>query len=299
MKVFYSEKYTIELPAGHRFPMQQYRLVKNGLIEREVLKETEIFEPFLPAAKTILLAHTSDYFYGFCNGTLQRQAIRRIGFPWSESLVTRSLLIVGGAIAAAEEALRTSVSGNLAGGTHHALPSAGEGYCVFNDISVAALYLLEKRVVEKIGVIDLDVHQGNGNAAILAHRKDCFVFSMHAEKNYPFHKIPSTLDIALADNTEDEKYLQLLQEGLTEFFAFNPDIVFFQAGVDTLKEDSLGRLSLTMDGLAVRDRIVLSECKRRAIPVSLALGGGYSKPIDVMIEAHIQTYRIVKELFEV
>ncbi len=297
MKVFYTDKYTVELPVGHRFPMEKYRLVRESLLEKGVLNQNELYEPEIVSPEVVTLAHTRKYVESICNGTIEPKAMRRIGFPWSPSLVTRSLASVGGALCAAKEALESGISGNLAGGTHHALINAGEGYCVFNDIAVVILYLLKHKKIRRAAIVDLDVHQGNGNSAILGQQKEVFIFSMHGEKNYPFHKVASTLDIGLADNTSDDEYLALLKEALPKVFDFGPEIVFFQAGVDPLKEDVLGRLALSKRGLADRDRLVLSECQKRSIPISLALGGGYAKPIELTIVAHTQTYQIAKEIF--
>lgn len=297
MRVFYTDQFVIELPEGHRFPMQKYRMVREGLLAAGLLLQEELSEPDLPQREDMLLAHTSRYIDAVFNGTLDRKEVRRIGFPWSKALVQRSLASVGGCIGAAQEALRTGVSGCLAGGTHHASADWGEGYCVFNDIAVAALRLLREGRIERAAIVDLDVHQGNGNSAILGHRPDIFIFSMHGEKNYPFQKIPSTLDIGLPDDTGDEEYLRLLGEALPRVFDFAPDIVFYQAGVDPLREDVLGRLSLSHAGLAERDRMVLSACKRHSVPVALLLGGGYSRPIELTVQAHIETYRVVKEIF--
>lgn len=297
MKVFYTDKYTVDLPVGHRFPMEKYRLVREALLKEQVLEPDELYEPKIVSPETVTLAHTRKYVESICNGTIDPKAMRRIGFPWTPALVTRSLASVGGALCAAEEALESGVSGNLAGGTHHALVNAGEGYCVFNDIAVVILYLLKNKKINRAAIVDLDVHQGNGNSDILADRKEVFVFSMHGEKNYPFRKVPSTLDIALPDNTTDDDYLAALEKALPKVFDFEPEIVFFQAGVDPLKEDVLGRLALSKEGLAKRDRLVLSECKKRSIAISLALGGGYAKPIQLTVEAHTQTYKIVKEVF--
>lgn len=297
LKVFYSDRYTVSLPEGHRFPIQKYRMVRLALLREGMLLEEELFEPSLATREMITLAHTAEYFDAIYNGTIDPAAMRRIGFPWSRELVMRSLASVGGTVCAAEEALENGISGNLAGGTHHALADAGEGYCVFNDMAVAALYLLKRGSIRRAAIVDLDVHQGNGNAAILSSRPDVFVFSMHGAKNYPFQKIPSTLDIDLPDETDDASYLSRLREALPNVLAFDPDIVFYQAGVDPLKEDTLGRLSLSKEGLAERDRIVLSACKRYQIPIALALGGGYAKPIDLTVDAHVGTYKMVKRVF--
>ncbi|MCS7211265.1 MAG: histone deacetylase [Chloroherpetonaceae bacterium] len=297
MKVFYSDRYTIPLPEGHRFPMEKYRLIRFALLREGVVRDSELQEPPLATREQLLLAHSAEYVDAMCRGTVSPDVIRRIGFPWSEALVIRSLATVGGAIAAAESALHDGISGNLAGGTHHALRHSGEGYCVFNDLAVTALWLLKYRRVRRIAIIDLDVHQGNGNSDILRHREDVFIFSMHGEKNYPFRKVPSTLDVALPDGTDDQTFLDALAAHLPKVFAFRPDLVLYQAGVDPLKEDTLGRLALSHDGLMQRDRLVLSECRRRGIPVSLALGGGYAKPIDLTVEAHVGTYKVVREVF--
>jgi acetoin utilization deacetylase AcuC-like enzyme len=278
--------------------MEKYRLVRWALLQSQVLCETELHEPILATPEMVKLAHHANYVEAICSGQIDPKIMRRVGFPWSPELVVRSLAAVGGALDAAEEALRTGVSGNLAGGTHHALPEAGEGFCVFNDIAVVILYLLKQRRIRRAAIVDLDVHQGNGNAAILAHRPDVFVFSMHGAKNYPFHKVPSDLDIDLPDGTTDREYLDHLTQALPQVLAFQPDIIFYQAGVDPLKEDSLGRLSLSMQGLAARDQLVLATCYANNIPVSLALGGGYAKPLDLTVQAHAQTYRVLKNIYQ-
>jgi acetoin utilization deacetylase AcuC-like enzyme len=297
MKVFYSDHYTMPLPEGHRFPIEKYRLLRYALLRDGVVRDDELHEPPMPSAETLMLAHTHEYVAAVLNGTLNEFQIRKIGFPYSEALVKRSLATVGGALAAAEEALRSGVSGNLAGGTHHAFADSGEGYCVFNDLAVVTKYLLTVEKVRRVAIVDLDVHQGNGNATILGGRDDVFIFSMHGAKNYPFRKVPSTIDIDLPDGTSDKEFLSILKEYLPKVFAFKPDIVLYQAGVDPLKEDALGRLSLTHEGLQERDRLVLKECRKHGIPVSLALGGGYAKPIDLTVEAHVGTYKAVREVF--
>lgn len=297
MKVFYSDRYTIPLPDGHRFPMEKYRLIRLALLKYGVLRDNELIEPDLPSFERLTLAHSPDYVAAVTNGALTDFQIRKIGFPYSEALVARSYATVGGALAAADEALRSGVSGNLAGGTHHAFADSGEGYCVFNDLAVVANYLLSIQKVKRIAIIDLDVHQGNGNAAILGGRSDIFIFSMHGAKNYPFRKVPSTIDIDLPDNTSDNDFLDALRDCLPKVFAFKPDMVLYQAGVDPLKEDVLGRLALTCEGLAERDRLVLKACKTHQIPISLALGGGYANPIDLTVEAHVGTYKAIREVF--
>ncbi|MGQ9805690.1 MAG: histone deacetylase family protein [Chlorobiales bacterium] len=297
MKVFYSDHYTIPLPDEHRFPMEKYRLIRLALLKHGVVRDNELSEPPMPSRETLMLAHTQGYVDAVLNGTLSKFQIRKIGFPYSTALVERSLATVGGALASAEEALRNGVSGNLAGGTHHAFADSGEGYCVFNDLAVVTNYLRAVHKIQRVAIIDLDVHQGNGNSAILGGRQDVFIFSMHGAKNYPFRKVPSTIDIDLPDNTGDRDFHAILKDYLPKVFAFKPDIVLYQAGVDPLKEDALGRLSLTHDGLQERDCLVLKACRTHGVPVSLALGGGYAKPIDLTVEAHVGTYKAVREVF--
>lgn len=277
--------------------MEKYRLVREKLLSENILDSSELFEPELPARETILLAHSAEYFDAFESGKIDPKIIRRIGLPWSRELFYRSLASVGGAIGAARSALDSGIGGNLAGGTHHAFRDHGEGFCVFNDFAVVILQLLKCGLIHRAAIVDLDVHQGNGNSAILGANPDVFIFSMHGARNYPFTKVLSTLDIALEDNTNDEEYLTLLKKNLPAIFEFRPDIILYQAGVDPLNEDSLGRLALTKEGLMERDRFVLSECKSRGIPISLGLGGGYSKPVTHSVEAYCGTYRVVKELF--
>ncbi len=297
MMAFYSDVYVLPLPEGHKFPITKYRLVRDGLMENGILKPNELYlsEPVSP--EVVKLAHAPHYVDAVLHGTVDRMIMRRIGFPWSPELVIRSFTIVGGAIASAEEALESGFAGNLAGGTHHALYDAGEGFCVFNDLAVVVQYLFSQGLVRRVAVIDLDVHQGNGTAAILGGRDDVYLFSMHGAKNYPFRKVPSTVDIDLADNTSDDEYLAILETELPKIFAWKPDIVLFQAGVDPLREDTLGRLALSMDGLAGRDQMVFRTCKQHGIPVSVAMGGGYAKPVQLTVQAHIQTYRVLRYIY--
>ncbi len=299
MKVFYADIYVLPLPPGHRFPIQKYRMVREALLSEGVLRSDELIIPQAATSDIIKLAHTAEYVDAIYDGTVDRLIMRRIGFPWSSELVIRAFTIVGGALASAQEALRAGIAGNLAGGTHHALPNAGEGFCVFNDLAVVALYLLKQGLVRRVAIVDLDVHQGNGNAAILGGRDDVYILSMHGAKNYPFRKVPSTEDIDLPDNTEDEEYLRLLKPALERVVAWKPDIVLYQAGVDPLKEDTLGRLSLSMNGLARRDQLVFEACQTHGIPLSLAMGGGYAQPIDQTVQAHVQTYRLLKHVYGV
>jgi len=297
MMAFYSDVYVLPLPEGHKFPITKYRLVRDGLVANGIVQPSELYlsEPVAP--EVVKLAHAPHYVEAVLHGTVDRMIMRRIGFPWTSELVIRSFTIVGGAIASAEEALESGFAGNLAGGTHHALYDAGEGFCVFNDLAVVVQYLFSQKLARRVAVIDLDVHQGNGTAAILGGRDDVYLFSMHGAKNYPFRKVPSTVDIDLADNTSDDEYLAILETELPKIFAWKPDIVLFQAGVDPLREDTLGRLALSMDGLARRDEMVFRACKQHGIPVSVAMGGGYAKPVHLTVQAHIQTYRVLRHIY--
>ncbi|MBD1209525.1 MAG: histone deacetylase [Ignavibacteria bacterium] len=297
MMAFYSDVYVLPLPEGHKFPITKYRLVRDGLVANGIVQPSELYlsEPVSP--EVVKLAHAPHYVDAVLHGTVDRMIMRRIGFPWTSELVIRSFTIVGGAIASAEEALESGFAGNLAGGTHHALYDAGEGFCVFNDLAVVVRYLFSQKLVGRVAVIDLDVHQGNGTAAILGGRDDVYLFSMHGAKNYPFRKVPSTVDIDLADNTSDDEYLGILERELPKIVAWKPDIVLFQAGVDPLREDTLGRLALSMEGLARRDEMVFCACKQHGIPVSVAMGGGYAKPVHLTVQAHIQTYRVLRHIY--
>lgn len=298
MLIVYSTNHApLPLPEGHRFPQTKYGRLREALLERGVLSPGEI-HPAVPATREeLLLAHTPGYVDGILDGTVDPRIIRQIGLPWSPELAARSMASVGGTICAAREALRSGFSGNLGGGTHHALADQGQGYCVFNDIAVATLLMLKEGLARRVAIVDLDVHQGNGNSAILGGREDVFIFSMHGQKNYPFRKVPSTLDINLPDGTGDEAYLDELRRALPQVLAFDPDLIFYQAGVDPLREDRLGRLSLTLTGLALRDRAVLEAARDAEIPLTLTMGGGYAVPIDLTVEGHVQTYRVVRSVY--
>ncbi|MBR9826505.1 MAG: histone deacetylase [Alphaproteobacteria bacterium] len=297
MQVFYSDTFTLPLPEKHRFPGSKYRMLRERLISDGLVREDELMESPLAQTEDILRAHDADYVEAFETGTLDEKAIRRIGFPWSKQLVTRTRATAGGAVAAAEAALEDGIAGQLAGGTHHAHRDFGSGYCIYNDFAIAALSLIETGRLSRIAIIDLDVHQGDGNAAILKNHPQTFVFSMHGEKNFPFRKHASDLDVALPDAIEDTAYLDTLDEYLPAVFAFAPDLVLYQTGVDGLSEDKLGRLNLTHQGLMARDKRVLSECLSRGIPVSMGIGGGYADPIEASVEAYANTYRVAKSLY--
>jgi acetoin utilization deacetylase AcuC-like enzyme len=298
MQAFHSNQYVIALPDNHKFPIIKYAKIRQRLVGEGTLVEAEISEPALATREEILLVHTADYHDRFVAGELTEREVRRLGLPWSEALVRRSRFSVAGTMAAAHQALKDGASANLGGGTHHAFANHGEGFCVFNDIAVAINLLRAEGKIYRAAVIDCDVHQGNGTAAIFAEEPEVFTLSLHGEKNYPLIKQQSTIDVALADNTADEEYLHLLEQNLAPVFEkFRPDIIFYQAGVDPLREDRLGRLSLTHEGLRRRDEMVFQACRSRSLPCVLTLGGGYGKNVEDTIAAHCNTIRTACEIF--
>jgi acetoin utilization deacetylase AcuC-like enzyme len=297
MRLYYSDVFNIPLPAGHRFPGEKYRMLREALLRQGIVAPWQL-ELSPPATRAELLrAHNESYVDAFLAGRLSAEAMRRIGLPWSEHLVQRSLATMGGAVAAMRCALADGFSGQLAGGTHHAHADFGAGYCVFNDFAIAALAALAEGLAARVAIVDLDVHQGDGNSAILAGHPAVFVFSMHGEKNFPFRKVASDLDIGLPDGTEDDVYLSRLHEGLDAVLGFRPDLVLYQAGVDPLVHDKLGRLALTHDGLIARDRLVLETFASRAIPVSMAIGGGYCDPIALSVAAYANSFATAKAVY--
>jgi acetoin utilization deacetylase AcuC-like enzyme len=294
MRVFCSAHVDLQLPPGHRFPGAKYAMLRSRLLSEKVFDANEVYASPEASRDELCSAHDADYVDSILSGSVAASAMRRIGFPWSEHVARRSRATVGGALAAARAALVDGVSGQLAGGTHHAHRDFGSGYCVFNDFAVVALSLILERRAARIAIIDLDVHQGDGNASILGGRDDVFILSMHAEKNFPFRKAASTLDVALPDNIGDRDYLGALAEHLPAVWAFGPDLVLYQAGVDPLKEDRLGRLALTHRGLMERDRMVIGDARARGVPVSIAIGGGYADPIEASVEAYANTWRVAR-----
>ena len=293
-RLFYSDHHTIPLPAGHKFPAGKYRLLRRTL-ETDGLFSFEPAE--LAAAEVVEMVHDPAYVAGFLNGTLEPAMMRRIGFPWSLELTRRTLASLGGTLAASEDALSTGFGGNLAGGTHHAFRSEGAGFCVFNDIAVAILASRRAGRVRRAAVVDLDVHQGDGTAAIFRDDPDVLTLSIHGRNNFPFRKQRSAIDIDLPDGTSDKKYLEALESVLPHVFAFMPEIVFYQSGVDGLAGDRLGRLALSLDGLMRRDTLVLSACRTRRVPMVITLGGGYAEPISRTVEAHANTFRAAADTF--
>jgi acetoin utilization deacetylase AcuC-like enzyme len=298
LKIAWSEIYAHPLPENHRFPMIKYDLIPEQLLYEGTVTDDNFFSPVPLEEEYILNTHDATYWQRLKMQQLSRSEIRRTGFPMSEQLVQREITIMQGTLQAALYALQYGVAFNIAGGTHHAFTDRGEGFCLLNDIAIAANYLLDQKQVKQVLVVDLDVHQGNGTAQIFRGKPEVFTFSMHGAKNYPMHKEESDLDIALPDGTEDDTYISLLKENFYRLLdEVQPDFVLYQSGVDVLKSDKLGRLGLSIAGCRERDRIVLKRCKQYGIPVALSMGGGYSRQIAHIVEAHANTYRLAQEIF--
>jgi acetoin utilization deacetylase AcuC-like enzyme len=278
--------------------MPKYRLLRDRLLGEGTLREDDFTASHPVDLDALLLVHDRAYVEAVVAGGLGEAEVRRLGFPWSEQLVLRSRASVAGTVAAARDALCNGIAGNLAGGTHHAFADHGEGYCVFNDHAVAFRLLQLEGRVDRAVIVDLDVHQGNGTAAIFSADESVFTFSMHGARNFPFRKQRSSLDVELDDGCEDAEYLALLSRHLPAALdAARADVLFYQGGVDPLAGDALGRLRLTHAGLRARDRMVLASARDRGIPVVLTLGGGYARPLEASVEAHCGTYREARALF--
>jgi acetoin utilization deacetylase AcuC-like enzyme len=298
MQVFYTPRYYAEIGAGHIFPIRKFELVRERLLAEGTLEPPEIVEPSPAALEDVLLVHTEDYVSRLCNGQLTTKELRRLGLPWSESLVRRSFYAVGGTIAATDAALAEGYSSNLAGGTHHSFADRGEGFCVLNDVAIAIRTMRARHRIRRAAIVDCDVHQGNGTATIFNGDTETFTFSMHGANNYPLFKALSTLDVELPDGTQDGEYLETLARHLPSVFAHEPDMVFYLAGADPFARDKLGRLALSIDGLRERDAYVLRECYAREVPIVTVMSGGYGKDINDTIEIHCNTIRMVKQVFE-
>ena len=291
LKAFYSDRFVLPLPPGHRFPMQKYRMLREAVAR--CLPTVEFAEAPHTTDGVLALAHHPHYIRDVVTGTLTPQAQKSIGFPWSPEMVERSRRSTGATIAACRAALLDGVAVNLAGGTHHAQSDRGEGFCVFNDAAIAARLMQAERHVARVAIIDLDVHQGNGTAAILARDESVFTLSLHGEHNYPFIKAVSDLDVALPDGTQDDAYLAALKTALATMFArFSPQLIIYLAGADPHEGDRLGRLKLSLQGLAARDHQVMQAARAHGLPVAIAMAGGYGKNIDDTVAAHLQTARI-------
>ena len=296
--IAYDPIYAHPLPDVHRFPMLKYELIPQQLLHEGAMEAHHFVSPPLLADEWVLTTHDADYFFRLKNGQLTYQEERRIGFPYSSALVERELRIAKGTIDGSLFALEHGIAFNVAGGTHHAGSNWGEGFCMLNDQAIAANYLLDNKLANRILIIDLDVHQGNGTAEIFQNEDRVFTFSMHAEHNFPFRKERSDLDIGLADGTSDAEYLSILEQNLLPLLDnLAPDFVFYLSGVDILATDKLGKLEVSKRGCKERDALVLSACKARKIPVQVSMGGGYSPDIKDIVDAHCSTYKVAAELY--
>jgi acetoin utilization deacetylase AcuC-like enzyme len=297
MRVSYTPRYYADIGEGHVFPIRKFELVRDLLLAEGTLTPADILEPEPAPLEDVLLVHTEDYVLRLRSGSLTAREIRRLGLPWSKALVRRSFLATGGTLLAARNALEAGVAANLAGGTHHAFPERGEGFCVLNDVAIAIRVLQRDRRILSASVVDCDVHQGNGTAAIFRDDPNVFTFSMHGAKNYPLFKERSTLDVELPDGTGDEAYLKSLEENLPHALGHEPEIVFYLGGADPFVGDRLGRLALSMEGLRARDELVLSECRDRGIPVVTVMSGGYAASLSDTVEIHSNTIRAALAIF--
>tara|TARA_B110000003_G_scaffold152808_3_gene153544 strand:- start:14358 stop:15260 length:903 start_codon:yes stop_codon:yes gene_type:complete len=298
LKIAYHSIYKHNLPLGHRFPMDKYDLLPQQLLYEGTCIRENFFTPEIPNNKYFFMVHDAEYVSDLMNISLSQKAARKIGFPLSEDLIKREMIIADGTMMASKYAIQNGISMNIAGGTHHAFTNRGEGFCLLNDQAIGARYLQEKKLAEKILIIDLDVHQGNGTAEIFQNDESVYTFSMHGESNYPFHKEKSDLDIPLENGTDDTTYLSILKETLPKLIAIQkPNFIYYLCGVDVISTDKLGKLSLTTEGCKERDRFVLQSCKDLDIPLMCSMGGGYSPNINTIVNAHANTFRLAQEIF--
>ncbi|WEK21243.1 MAG: histone deacetylase [Candidatus Pedobacter colombiensis] len=298
VKIAWHPLYAHPLPEGHRFPMIKYELIPGQLLHEGVITESNLFAPEPLEEDVVLLSHQKEYWEQLKDLTLPAKEQRRIGFPLNNQLVEREVRIAKGTVEAALYAKQYGIAFNVAGGTHHAGSNWGEGFCLLNDQAIAANYLLSKGLARRILIIDLDVHQGNGTAEIFNNEDRVFTFSMHGDKNFPFRKEVSSLDIALEDGIGDHSFLEKLDAALPGLLAHHPDFVFYLSGVDVLETDKLGKLALSKAGCKERDRMVLQFCKDNQLPVQVSMGGGYSPNIKDIVEAHCNTFKIGLDIFE-
>jgi acetoin utilization deacetylase AcuC-like enzyme len=290
LKIFYSDHFVLPLPEGHRFPMVKYSMLREKVVASGLFGSDEMRVPHPVSDEEILRAHERSYLRRVVAGTLSPKEMRRIGFPWSERMVERSRRASGGTVGSCLAALEDGFAANLAGGTHHAFADRGEGYCVFNDSAIAARTVRAMGLVERVVVVDTDVHQGNGTAAILRADPAIFTFSIHGANNFPFRKEESDLDVALPDGADDGEFLQALEVGLEEALERSrADLAIYLAGADPYEDDRLGRLSVSREGLAERDRLVLESCRSRGIPAAITMAGGYARKVEDTVEIHFRS----------
>jgi acetoin utilization deacetylase AcuC-like enzyme len=298
LKVAYDPIYAHPLPEGHRFPMLKYELIPAQLLHEGIITPDNLFSPQPLGEEVILWTHDEDYWHQLRDLTLPPKEQRRIGFPLSARLVEREIRIAKGTVDGCHYAFDYGIAFNVAGGTHHAGSNWGEGFCLLNDQSIAANYLLNNKLASSILIIDLDVHQGNGTAQIFENEPRVFTFSMHGANNFPYRKEQSDLDIPLADGMADKYYLDILTQTLPKLISQQkPDFIFYLSGVDVLATDKLGKLSLSKEGCKARDQFVLEQCLKHQIPVQVSMGGGYSADIKDIVDAHCNTYRLAHDLY--
>ncbi|WP_218082464.1 histone deacetylase family protein [Anthocerotibacter panamensis] len=299
LPLVYSPIYVIPLPEGHRFPMAKFGLLRDYLVDQGVASEEQFHLPQAPAPEVLALVHEASYVTSFCTGTQSPQQLRRIGLPWSPALVQRTCTAVGGTILTARLALAHGLACNTAGGTHHAFPDFGAGFCIFNDLAVTARLLCAEGLVQRVLIVDLDVHQGDGTAFIFQEDARVFTFSMHCAANFPLHKQASDLDVPLPVGMTDKEYLKTLNQHLPRLLReFQPDLVLYDAGVDPHNADRLGKLALTNWGLYERDLDVLSTCVARGVPVAAVIGGGYGDSLPDLVARHALLHRAASEVYQ-
>jgi len=298
IKIAYHPIYCHPLPDGHKFPMIKYELLPEQLKYEGTFSDLNFFEPQIVKSEDVLRAHTQEYFNNLISLSISPKMVRKIGFPLSQQLIKRELIITQGTIDCCEFAQKYGVAFNIAGGTHHAYSDSGEGFCILNDVAVAAQKLLFEKKANRILVIDLDVHQGNGTAKIFEKESRVFTFSMHGKDNYPLHKENSSLDVPLKTGIEDQAYLEILNYHLEKILKIFPaDFIFYVSGVDILLTDQLGKLKVSLEGCKKRDEMVFNFAKINKMPIVTVMGGGYSKDIKVILEAHANTFRVANELY--
>ena len=302
MKVYNYDSFTFPLPENHRFPVEKYASLSEFVLQHGILIPSDLHIPQPASLEQLGLVHTAEYIDKVMHGNLSEKEVRRLGLPWSTALVERARRSVGSSIAICRSALDEGLSASLGGGTHHAYPDHGEGFCMFNDVAIAARSMQVEGKAKRIVILDCDVHQGNGTAVIFQGKPDVFTFSIHGAKNFPFHKEISDLDIALEDGTEDEAYLDALTGGLEKVFTIHErfpfDLAIYLAGADPYLADRLGRMAVSKDGLAQRDQMVLERCTHSNLPVAITMSGGYAANISDVVEIHAQTIRTANGLWQ-
>lgn len=299
LPLVYHPDYVSPLPPEHRFPMPKFGVIYNLLLRDGLATAGQFYRPEIASRAWLEQVHLPDYVRAFCAGQLDPKAQRRIGLPWSSTLVTRTRAAVGGTVLTAQLALQHGLACNTAGGTHHAFPDYGSGFCIFNDLAVATRMVQQMGLARKILIVDLDVHQGDGTAVIFQNDPTVFTFSVHCQKNFPFRKQKSDLDVPLAAGIADDDYLKTLAGYLPDLLSeFRPDLVLYDAGVDPHRHDRLGKLALTDNGLFRRDWLVLETCLKQGYPVATVVGGGYDKDVTALAYRHVLLYRAALQLFE-